>query len=194
MAHAFQRGGEALSCRLAPVERALIMALVDELIDMLDDPDDATDEDLGADPLAVELGLTDLDGPAVERPQDPVLLRLLPDAYHHDAEASAEFRRFTDDSLRQAKLSDAAALKIGLALPVDEDKDTIEVSFTEAEQWLRAINDLRLTLGVQLGLVDDPEKNLSKLAQDDPLFTSAMMYDFLTWWQDSLLVALIGDH
>lgn len=191
MAHAFQRSGEALSCRLAPVERALIMALVDELIDMLDNSDDG---ELSADPLAVELGLTDLDGPAVDRPKDPVLLRLLPDAYHDDAEASAEFRRFTDDSLRRGKLSDATALKIGLALPVDEDKDTIEVSLTEAEQWLRAINDLRLALGIQLGIADDPSLDFSDLGQDDPLLASAMMYDFLTWWQDSLLVALIDDH
>jgi hypothetical protein len=195
MAHAFQRSGDALSCRLEPVERALIMALVDELIDMLDDSDaDSIEDDATADPLAVELGLTGLDGPTVDRPQDPVLLRLLPDGYHDDAEASAEFRRFTDDSLRQGKLSDAAALKIGLALPVDEDEDTIEVPVTEAEQWLRAMNDLRLALGVQLGLSEDPEQDFSSLPQDDPRLASAMMYDFLTWWQDSLLVALIGDH
>ncbi|MFT6564632.1 MAG: hypothetical protein ACJAY5_001391 [Actinomycetes bacterium] len=167
------------------------MGLVNEVIGLLDQSDD--DQTEQADPLAAELGLTGLDGPTVERPQDPVLLRLLPDGYRDDREKSAEFRRFTDEPLRQAKLADAAALKIGLALPVDEDEDTIEVSFPEAEQWLRAINDLRLSLGVQLGIADDPNLDMSKLKQDDPLFASAMMYDFLTWWQDSLLIALIGD-
>jgi len=168
------------------------MGLVDEVIGLLDQSDD--DQTQQADPLAAELGLTGLDGPTVERPQDPVLLRLLPDGYRDDREKSAEFRRFTDEPLRQAKLADAAALKIGLALPVNEDEDTIEVSFPEAEQWLRAINDLRLSLGVRLGIADDPNLDMSKLKQDDPLFASAMMYDFLTWWQDSLLIALIGDE
>lgn len=192
MAHAFGRKGDGMSCRLEPVERALIMGLVDEVIGLLDQSDD--DQTQQADPLAAELGLTGLDGPTVERPQDPVLLRLLPDGYRDDREKSAEFRRFTDEPLRQAKLADAAALKIGLALPVNEDEDTIEVSFPEAEQWLRAINDLRLSLGVRLGIADDPNLDMSKLKQDDPLFASAMMYDFLTWWQDSLLIALIGDE
>ena len=116
MAHAFGRKGDGLSCRLEPVERALIMGLVNEVIGLLDQSDD--DQTEQADPLAAELGLTGLDGPTVERPQDPVLLRLLPDGYRDDREKSAEFRRFTDEPLRQAKLADAAALKIGLALPV----------------------------------------------------------------------------
>ncbi|MGH2900127.1 MAG: DUF2017 family protein, partial [Solirubrobacteraceae bacterium] len=35
----------------------------------------------------------------VDPASDPALLRLLPDAYPEDAEASAEFRRFTTDGL-----------------------------------------------------------------------------------------------
>ncbi len=193
MAHAFQRSAEGLHCRLEPVERALIMGLVDEIIELLDQPgaDQAASDKPPADPLAVELGLTDLDGPSVERPDDPVLARLLPDGYPDDPEAAAEFRRFTDDSLRQGKLADAAALKIGLALPVDNDDDLIEVSTAEAAQWLRAINDVRLALGVRLGIAEDPDRDLSQLDEDDPLLGAAMMYDFMTWWQDSLLVALV---
>ena len=188
MAHAFTREGSMLSCRLEPVERALIMALVDEMIEVLEQSGDRNDQD--ADPLAVEMGLADLAGPAPERPEDPVLLRLLPDGYREDPEAAAEFRRYTDDSLRQGKLADAAALKIGLALPVDEDEDVLEVGVEEAQLWLRAINDLRLALGVRLGLGDDPERDFTKLADNDPLASAAMMYDFLTWWQDTLLAAL----
>ena len=36
-------------------------------------------------------------------PDDPVLARLLPDAYQNDPESAGEFRKYTESSLREAK-------------------------------------------------------------------------------------------
>ncbi|NYI08148.1 DUF2017 domain-containing protein [Allostreptomyces psammosilenae] len=49
------------------------------------------------------------EGPS-RAPEDPVLARLLPDAYPDDPDAAAEFRRFTENDLRDTKR--AAALGI----------------------------------------------------------------------------------
>ncbi len=38
-----------------------------------------------------------------DAPADPVLARLLPDAYQEDPEAASEFRKYTESSLREAK-------------------------------------------------------------------------------------------
>ncbi len=38
-----------------------------------------------------------------DAPADPVLARLLPDAYQEDPEAAGEFRKYTESSLREAK-------------------------------------------------------------------------------------------
>ena len=57
------------------------------------------------DPLAAMVGI----GTATEAPDDPALARLLPDAYGEDADASAEFRRYTELSLREKKQAQARA-------------------------------------------------------------------------------------
>ena len=41
---------------------------------------------------------------------DPVLRRLFPNAYPHDADASSDFRRFTERGLRDGKAGAAALI------------------------------------------------------------------------------------
>src|ERR1035441_1464749 len=41
---------------------------------------------------------------AAQAPDDPVLARLLPDAYSDDPEAAGEFRKYTEPALRSARL------------------------------------------------------------------------------------------
>jgi len=83
-------------------------------------------------------------------PTDEVLARLLPSGRRDDAEragASAiEFRRLTESDLRQAKISDAdRALAI-----LDAGEAGATMDLDEAEAVLRAINDVRLSLGARL--------------------------------------------
>lgn len=190
MAKGFTRKGEKLRCQLDPVEQMLIANLLDELIEALRPGEPHAD----ADPLAVELGLADLGTDAVtSAPDNPVLRRLLPDAYSDDEVAAAEFRRYTDDSLRRSKIADAESLRAGLDAAAADRKGRIEIDSTTADRWLRAINDLRLALGVQLEIDDSSADRIAALGEADPMYPAAMVYDFLTWWQDGLVLALMGD-
>src|SRR5215471_8482565 len=58
---------------------------------------------LSAEDLAAMIGATGPTSP----PADPVLARLLPDAYRDDPEAAGEFRRYTEQGLRSDKVAAA---------------------------------------------------------------------------------------
>jgi hypothetical protein len=86
-----QRGG-LVRADPDPVEVDVLVAVTGDLLVLLGEQDDAD-----ADPLAAIVGLSQ--GP-VDKPDDPALARLLPDAYGDDAAAATEFRRFTEADLR----------------------------------------------------------------------------------------------
>lgn len=191
MAHAFQRVGDRLTTQLEPVEQMLLGQLIDELSDVLRRPEDA--DSPAIDPLAKELGLEGLTGVAPEPPDNPVARRLLPDGYLDDPIAATEFRRYTDDSLRASKLADAEVMKAGLEAAADDPNGQIEIELVEADHWVRAMNDLRLALGVELGITNESQGQPDPSQLDEQMSGRAMLYDFLTWWQDGLVVALMGE-
>ena len=145
------------------------------------------------DPLARELGLEGLTGHAPDPPDNPIAARLLPDGYRDDLEAALEFRRYTDDSLRATKLADAEVMRAGLESAADDPEGRIEIELAEADHWVRAINDLRLALGVELGIADDPSGSADRWVGNERMEGRAMLYDFLTWWQDGLVLSLMGE-
>ena len=191
MAHAFQRVGDRLTTQLEPVEQMLLGQLIDELSDVLRRPEDA--DSPAIDPLAKELGLEGLTGVAPEPPDNPVARRLLPDGYLDDPIAATEFRRYTDDSLRASKLADAEVMKAGLEAAADDPNGQIEIELVEADHWVRAMNDLRLALGVELGITNESQRQPDPSQLDEQMAGRAMLYDFLTWWQDGLVIALMGE-
>ncbi len=191
MAHAFQRTGDRLTTQLEPVEQMLIGQLIDELAEVLRRPEEPGGPEV--DPLAKELGLEGLTGHAPAPPDNPIAERLLPDGYRDDPEAALEFRRYTDDALRTSKLADAAVMKAGLEAAADDPDGRIVIELMEAEHWVRAMNDLRLALGVELGVADDPQQQPDRWGDDEQMAGRAMLYDFLTWWQDGLVAALLGE-
>lgn len=191
MAHAFQRVGDRLETQLEPVEQMLLGQLIDELSDVLRRPEDA--DSPAIDPLAKELGLEGLTGVAPEPPDNPVARRLLPDGYLDDPIAATEFRRYTDDSLRASKLADAEVMKAGLEAAADDPNGQIEIELVEADHWVRAMNDLRLALGVELGITNESQGQPDPSQLDEQMSGRAMLYDFLTWWQDGLVIALMGE-
>ena len=172
--------------RLDDAERALLRSLLQQVHDLV--APEAADPD--ADPLASLVGID----PDAVRPDDPALVRLLPDAYADDDEASADFRRFTERSLREGKAANARTAVATLA----RSGDKVVLTDDEATAWLLSLNDLRLALGVRLGIGDDPSdlddpSDMSEgLADDDPRSALAAVYDWLTWLQDSLVSALAG--
>jgi len=134
------------------------------------------------DDLARLLGQT---GPATP-PDDPVLARLLPDAYPDDIEAAGDFRRFTEQELRNGKA--AAARTVLATLP--EEGGRVRLSEEEGQVWLRALNDVRLALGVRLSITEDFEARAADLDPADPRSAYIWVYDWLTFLQETLVHAL----
>ncbi|MBO0809022.1 MAG: DUF2017 domain-containing protein, partial [Actinobacteria bacterium] len=135
------------------------------------------------DELAGMLGA--LDGPA-SPPDDPVLARLLPDAYRDDPEAAGDFRRYTEQGLRSEK-AEAARQVLG-TLP--ERGGRVRLSEEQAQVWARSLNDVRLALGVRLGITEDFEDQLAGIGADDPRQPYFRLYDWLTYLQETLVRAL----
>lgn len=162
-------------------ERELLENLVRQMVEFVS----PAPLDADADPLARLVGI-DADA---EIPEDPALLRLLPDAYPDDPEASAEFRRFTERGLRESKLANAQVLLGSL----EHSGSKITLSAPQAAGWLGALTDLRLTLGHRLGIVgdDDHEAWYGEEDVDDEINALRFVYDWLTWMQESLVHALM---
>ncbi|GII61665.1 hypothetical protein Skr01_17500 [Sphaerisporangium krabiense] len=133
----------------------------------------------GQDPLERALGIG-----AAEEPSDPVLARLFPSAYADDEKAAAEFRRYTEATLREGKRADAETLL--------ETAEQGEVRLTQeqGQAWLRALNDVRLALGVRLEVTEEIHEELADMAEDDPRYPAYVTYDWLTYLQDTLVRAL----
>jgi hypothetical protein len=134
------------------------------------------------DELVAELGLSR----SAEIPEDPVLARLLPDAYRDDPEASGQFRRYTEQDLRSGKV--AAAMTVLETLPAAGGR--VRLSQPEAQAWLRALNDVRLALSVRLGVTDDFDEQVEEIGADDPRSAYVWVYQWLAFLQDSLVEAL----
>ncbi|NED96182.1 DUF2017 domain-containing protein [Phytoactinopolyspora alkaliphila] len=193
MSTAFRRtrgGGVTASFHTAEVE--LLRSLVGQLLELVRDESEAKQEDEG---WAVALGLAD-DEPV--RPTDPVLLRLFPDGYQEDGEAAADFRKFTERGLREAKAGTAATVLASLATAegVDpgerksRDKIRVELDAAEADAWLRTLTDLRLALGTRLGVSEGDEDVWAALPEDDPRRHIHDVYDWLGWLQETLVRTL----
>lgn len=126
--------------------------------------------------------------------EDPALARLLPDGYHDDPEAAAELRHLTELSLRGTK-SDTAG-RLLASLPESGGR----VSITDPETidaWLNAINDVRLVLGVRLGVTEDTTDEMfadlvDRIDADDPRGIGYQVYRWLTELQERILDILLG--
>lgn len=138
MARGFRRTRHGLRAKLDGQERAVLAHLFVEVYELLDDGSQAD-----PDPLAALVGI----GTSMDLPDDPALARLLPDAHKEDPEASSEFRRYTEQGLRQRKRQalETARLTLGRdgALTLDD---------AEQQAWLVALTDVRLVLAERMGL------------------------------------------
>ena len=119
-------------------------------------------------------------------PEDPVLARLLPDAYRDDPEAAGEFRRYTEQGLRSGKV--AAAQTVLDTLPARGGH--VRLGPEDAQAWLRALNDVRLAIGTVLGITEDYEEEMEAASWADPRSAYLEVYHWLGYVQDSLVRAL----
>ncbi len=166
---------------LAAAEASLLRSLVGQVMTLV-----AVEDTNGAETDDLEALFTELPDKAPETPDDPVLARLLPDGYTDDPEAAGEFRKYTEAGLRSAKHQ--AAQDMLATLPLTGGR--VQLSGDQAIAWLKALNDVRLALGVRLGVTEEFEEQWGKLAQDDPQWTAFEVYAWLGAVQESLVQAL----
>src|ERR1700722_11081600 len=160
-----------VTVRLSGGEATLLRSLVVPVMKLLTDPERpsppseaaATDEsaDLFAD---LERQFGSPDEPAPELPADPVVARLLPDAYQDDPESAGEFRKYTESSLREAKKYFAQTLIE--TLPAKGGP--VKLASEQARDWLPALTDVRLMFGLRLEVTEDFEGQLASLDPKDP--------------------------
>jgi hypothetical protein len=184
-----------VSVWLPPGEATLLRTLVIPVLDLLGEtgrpgeasrpgaPGDTADD---LDRLLAEAveAVEAAEAPSI--PDDPVLARLLPDAYQEDPEAAGEFRKYTESSLREAKKYFAQTLLD--TLPPSGGR--VRLTGDQARDWMRALNDVRLMFGVRLEVTEDFEEQLAALSPDDPKVAAFEVYGWLGAVQESLVRAL----
>lgn len=186
----FSGGRKGIRLRLDGAEVDVLDDLVAQLSALVSAQDEESQADGAADrdPLAALMGPED-----GERPSDPALLRLFPDGYRDDPEASGDFRRFTQSGLRQLRgrrLDTARAVLGRIDAGSPDDLGTAQVSAGEAAALLGVVNDLRIVLGVRLEIVDDDQDVTDGWDPDDPRRATYGVYQWLTWLQAGLLDAM----
>ncbi|MER7465477.1 DUF2017 domain-containing protein [Streptomyces sp. NPDC097981] len=199
MFEALKGGGAAIA--LDEIEVSILRSLAVQLLELIGPGAPEPDED--ADPLAV-LFAEGNQGPT-ERPSDPALIRLFPDAYGGPgsedrgvdpaelAARSAEFRRFTENDLRARKREDALAVVRSLdgLVPDGDGTAVLELTGELPLRWLGALNDLRLTVAARLDITEDDESAmLFRLPDDDPRKPMVMAYLWLGGLQETLIETL----
>ena len=183
-----RRGG--ITATFDSAEANVIANLASQVVELLRDRNGERVTD--TDPLVSELGLG---GPS-QPPEDPVLQRLLPDAYRDSVEDSAEFRRFTESALSSAKVANAEMVLATLAAGgfdiTDESAPPVEIELgpDEVQAWLRSLTDIRLSLAVRLGIENEEDAMLLDKSSDPALVAMGELYDWLGYVQETLVQAL----
>jgi hypothetical protein len=185
-----RRSGHAIAT-FSGFEADLLRSLASQLVELL--RNEAAIPREHADPLEAMLTF---DGPTTE-PDDPVLARLFPTAYAEDEEAAAEFRRFTEGSLRNGKAAGAATVidtleEAGLPPQLGDQKVVIDVELDQsaARVWLKSFTDLRLALATRLEVEQDDEDFWRSLPDDDPRSQAHDIYEWIGALQETLVDAL----
>lgn len=152
----------AVVVRLAGVEAQNLIALADELVEVVDAPTAA---------------------------EDPGVARLTPDAYPDDDEASAEFRDTTRATLIDRRRADALTLRRSLepvadlaeaeGEPLREHRVSLDDGQTDA--WMRTLAAMRLVVASRMGIAETDEHDA-----DDPRFD---VYDWLGYRLELLVRA-----
>ena len=175
-----------LSVALSNDELHILINLVEQLLELLGERN-FTHHYQSDDPFAQLMAATfgNIESP-IDQPEDPVLKRLLPNGYA-DPESAAEFRKYTEGSLRMVKQKHLLYLREQLVFPVDHELPKADIAVTDPTQWLIAINDLRLALAVRLGVKNDSFEEYEAMKDTDPQKPLFAVYFWLGGIQESLI-------
>lgn len=176
----FERDGDLFSLDLTLDEAHILINLVEQLLELLGEGDFFHHYDQN-DPFAQLMSMQH----EVVAPDDPVLKRLLPNAYS-DPDAANDFRRYTESTIRSSKQRVLREVRAHLSILVDDEKaGTIED--LAADSWLMALNDLRLALSVRLEINEESFEHFESLPDKDPQKSLYAVYYWLGWLQENLL-------
>jgi hypothetical protein len=180
----FEKVGDGYSLDLTIDEAHILINLVEQLLELLGEGDfyhhyDATD------PFAQLMAMPS----EIATPEDPVLMRLLPNAYS-DPEAASDFRRYTEPQLRNGKQRNLRQMREELTFIVDQERDGV-IEELQADTWLMGINDLRIALSVRLNIEAESFENFELLPDEDPQKSVFAVYYWLGWLQENLLTAVM---
>ena len=165
--------GEQIVIQIEPFEVKILGDLANQLLDIASPNSEVVENE---DPLAALIGI---DSQAA-KPTDPISSRLFPDAYPDDPDASMEFRRFTERSLRDTNVTRAKRVLADL-----EGRTKLTLNSDQWQQWVGFLNSLRLALGTRLEI--DQESWNEERSESDPLYQLHELYDWLTWMQETLI-------
>ena len=200
----------SISITFTSQEAHVLINLTEQLVELLAEGDGQSHQ---VDPLLHLVGISNADS----LPEDPVLRRLLPNAYA-DEKSAGEFRRYTEHGLREKKKAHALTIYEAL-LPQDEEwtgdtpLDTGSLTLTfpsdQSLEWLGGLNDLRLALAVRLGIGTEQDrvknakndadgvatteslhKKYELMVDSDPMKAVYSVYSWIGWLQQSLLDAI----
>lgn len=191
----FKRRKGAYLAAIEPVEAQILSSLITQFIELLSAADGTPPGDHPVEPTTEpddpfarwqeEMAAYEAGG---QRPEDPVLLRLFPDAYE-DPEEAEEFRRFTQSEQRETKLAEAQIVQ-RIVVSTEDGAHPLRITPEEVGAWLRTINALRLVLSVRLGISNEfPEGDPNPAMPDHQDFMKDL-YDWLAFTQEALLSAL----
>lgn len=216
---AFRREGGDLVAEVDAGERevlATVVADVAELLGGLPAPRaDADDDTPATGPGDDALGGLHLRLDPLPAPDDPAVHRLLPDASRDDPEVTAEFRRLTEDDLRERKLARLEELHAALlgpspvggsAAPGGRHRagTVVRVPRGRAPELAATLTDIRLVLGERLGVTDEDatERFEQEVVHGDPAPDDhggqarqylGSVFLALGWWQETLMACLLAD-
>lgn len=170
-------------------ESDLIASLITSMTELLEERQSTAPTDELTDLTGIEAGHS-------KPPSDATLGRLFPDFHRPDQDETTTVDAVTGDlngalrSLHEPHIISAkqeAAQVVLDSLPTGGGQ--ISLSAQEADQWLTAINDVRLALGAMIGI---SESTPDQLPEGDPMAAHLDVYHWLTVVQELLVVALIG--
>ncbi|OBB67894.1 DUF2017 domain-containing protein [Mycobacterium sp. 852014-50255_SCH5639931] len=182
--------GPRFRSALASHEAALLKNLATAMVGLLDERESSSPADELEQITGIKTGNSD-------PPKDPTLRRLLPDFFHPDdddpsASDAAESLNAALRSLHEPEIIDAKRLAAQRMLDtVPAEGGRFDLTEEDANAWVAAVNDIRLTLGVMLEVgPEGPER----LPADHPLAVHFDVYQWLTVLQEYLVLVLMGSR
>lgn len=188
----FHRKRGMIITQLSGYEVELLSSLVVQLVELVSDgePEGFAPAAAAADPFEQLVQDLQADPDEPEISDDPVIRRLFPNAYPHDAAASSDFRRFTERDLKSKKVTEAKVVLAGLS-GTDLGARDLRIPSGEADAWLRTLTSVRLAVAARLDITDsESAERLAELPDDDPRSFLVSVYDWLGFAQETLISAL----